>query len=149
LKGSAKLILFYLLFFPAYLSAHAVFGDIFHCKCFGVKAYYSTGEPMSYALFIVYSPDNKIFQKGRTDKNGKFCFLPDQKGKWNIIVDDGMGHRVTLKNNIEKINNFKKIYFRNNSYNDHLYIKIYFGLSVIFTIFGFLSWIFVFKNGKK
>lgn len=33
------------------------------------------------------------FQKGKTDKNGNFCFYPDKPGKWTVLVDDLTGHR--------------------------------------------------------
>ena len=33
------------------------------------------------------------WQKGETDRNGHFSFMPDMAGEWILIVDDGMGHR--------------------------------------------------------
>lgn len=66
-----------------------------------VSADYDDGEPMSYAEVKIFGPDSEIpFQKGRTDRNGRFMFRPDQKGRWRIIVSDGMGHRLALEREI-------------------------------------------------
>ncbi|MCP4134405.1 MAG: hypothetical protein GY754_25760 [bacterium] len=64
---------------------------------FGIQALYSDGSPMSDSEVTVVAPGSVItrpFITGITDKKGNFFFLPDQKGKWKIIVDDGMGHRL-------------------------------------------------------
>ncbi len=47
------------------------------------------------AAVEVYSPDDgdEPYQKGETDRNGRFSFVPESAGEWNFIVDDGMGHR--------------------------------------------------------
>ena len=37
------------------------------------------------------------FQKGHTELNGRFLFLPHKKGLWEITVKDGMGHQLNLK----------------------------------------------------
>ncbi len=66
-----------------------------------VTAGYDDGEAMSYAAVEITGPDNgPVFQKGRTDRNGQFMFRPDQKGKWQIVVQDGMGHRLALEQEI-------------------------------------------------
>lgn len=59
-----------------------------------VKSFYSDHEPMAYAKAMVYGPsDEKVeFQNGRTDRNGRFAFFPDEEGTWRIEVNDGMGH---------------------------------------------------------
>ena len=59
-----------------------------------VKSFYSDHEPMAYAKTMVYGPsDGKVeFQNGRTDRNGRFAFFPDEEGTWRIEVNDGMGH---------------------------------------------------------
>ncbi|MFO7965491.1 MAG: hypothetical protein R6U50_16320, partial [Desulfobacterales bacterium] len=52
--------------------------------------------PMAFAEVLVFSPKNdKIeHQNGRTDQNGRFAFLADIPGKWQVKVNDGMGHAV-------------------------------------------------------
>ncbi len=63
-----------------------------------VEAAYDTGEPMSYARVEIWSPDSKIrFQLGRTDRNGKFAFVPDVTGLWKVKVSDGLGHALALE----------------------------------------------------
>jgi len=63
-----------------------------------VSAGYDDGEPMSYAEVEIIGPvSDTPFQKGRTDRNGRFMFLPDRKGLWQIVIKDGMGHRLALE----------------------------------------------------
>jgi len=59
---------------------------------------YSDGSPASYASVKIWSPasDSLEYQNGRTDKNGRFSFIPDIDGKWRIIMNDGVGHRAEL-----------------------------------------------------
>jgi nickel transport protein len=60
---------------------------------------YTTGEAMSYARVFVYppsSPTGEILQ-GTTDRNGVFCFLPDERGEWRLVAEDGMGHRGEIR----------------------------------------------------
>ncbi len=62
-----------------------------------IEASYDTGEPMSYARVEIHAPDSKIkFQVGRTDRNGRFAFVPDVPGQWRLAVLDGLGHRLSL-----------------------------------------------------
>lgn len=70
-----------------------------------IKAEYDDGEPMSYAAVEITAPEKgAVFQKGRTDRNGVFMFLPDQSGSWKIIVTDAMGHRLKLGREIDEQN---------------------------------------------
>jgi len=63
-----------------------------------VSAGYDDGEPMSYAEVEIIGPGSDTpFQKGRTDRNGRFMFRPDREGLWQIVVKDGMGHRLSLE----------------------------------------------------
>jgi len=58
---------------------------------------YSSGDPMAYAQVTVRGPldDEVEFQNGRTDRNGRFAFVPDEAGQWKVVVEDGLGHRVS------------------------------------------------------
>ena len=83
--------------------AHGVRAVIFSQKATIVAATYDDGEPMAYAQVEVYSPAAQIvFQTGRTDHNGRFCFFPDVGGHWRVVVKDEMGHQVTLKSIIDE-----------------------------------------------
>ncbi len=63
-----------------------------------VTSMYHGGSALTDAEVKVFFNDTQIeFQKGRVDKNGKFSFVPDRKGDWFFRVDDGMGHRKTVK----------------------------------------------------
>ena len=82
---------------PVNLSAHGVDYRIAEeKKTIVVETFYSTGEPMSYAEVLVFSPqDQKVeYQNGRTDKNGTFAFCPDTEGEWRIEISDGTGHKI-------------------------------------------------------
>lgn len=62
--------------------------------CVVVNAKYHGSRGLAHANVIVRFENEKTeFQMGKTDKNGNFCFYPDQTGTWFVSVDDGMGHR--------------------------------------------------------
>ena len=77
--------------------AHGVESTVEREEGYCVTTLYDDGEPMSYAALEIKAPDSDItFQKGRTDRNGRFMFQPDGPGSWKVSVQDGMGHRLVL-----------------------------------------------------
>ncbi len=58
---------------------------------------YSENEPAAGAECVLFKPggesEDEEFQRGNTDANGVFSFIPDVTGEWKMIVDDGYGHR--------------------------------------------------------
>lgn len=97
-------------FLPQSVSAHGVGYQVLDTnKAVSVYFYYSTGEAMSYAETLVFSPkDKKVeYQNGRTDQSGRFSFYPDSAGVWNIEVNDGMGHKVQGKIEVDEIESDK------------------------------------------
>jgi nickel transport protein len=77
--------------------AHGVEGMVERTDGYCVTAQYDDGEPASYAAVEIKAPDSDlVFQKGRTDRNGRFMFQPEVPGRWQAIVQDGMGHRLAL-----------------------------------------------------
>jgi nickel transport protein len=83
--------------------AHGVDGIVERTEGYCLTAQYDDGEPMSYAAVEIKAPDSKIaFQKARTDRNGRFMFQPDAPGRWQAIVQDGMGHRLALDAKVDK-----------------------------------------------
>jgi nickel transport protein len=59
---------------------------------------YSTGEPMMYATIKLYPPSKPGVEvlQSITDRNGLFCFFPDEEGDWTVEAADGMGHKGTI-----------------------------------------------------
>lgn len=55
---------------------------------------YSIGEPMSDTDVVVTAPDGRVWQRGRTDREGRFSLLPIVEGDWIALADDGLGHEV-------------------------------------------------------
>ncbi len=98
------IILFFFLLLPSIVMAHGVEGEVLKLPgVIVVEAIYDTGEPMSYARVEIWSPDSKIrFQLGRTDRNGKFAFVPDLSGTWKVKVSDGLGHALALKVRVDR-----------------------------------------------
>ena len=92
------LILIFLFSLSGGAWAHGVEGEVTYLPhVVMIEASYDTGEPMSYARVEIYAPDSKIkFQVGRTDRNGRFAFVPDVSGEWRLAVLDGLGHRLSL-----------------------------------------------------
>ncbi len=76
------------------LLAHGITRTIEQGKSMVITAYYDDGEPISYASVKVFAPGNKEteYQNGRTDRNGRFAFVPSEAGRWLVRLDDGTGH---------------------------------------------------------
>lgn len=76
----------------------------FHQTAPTINFSYSDGSPVSYASVKIWSPGNNSieYQNGRTDKNGRFSFLPDSAGEWRITLNDGQGHAATLHHQVEE-----------------------------------------------
>ena len=69
-----------------------------------VHADYDDGEPMAYCRTeIVHAGEERPFQSGSTDRNGRFLFYPDSTGQWRIVVDDGIGHRLALETSVDEL----------------------------------------------
>lgn len=85
---------------PHILEAHGTGYRILEkCGAVTVEFYYSTGEPISYARVLVFSPQNEKdekveYQNGRTDKQGRFAFYPNMAGIWCVKTNDGRGHMI-------------------------------------------------------
>ncbi len=77
------------------LSAHGVKLKVSQQPpCVVVEAAYHAGRALVGADVTVSRPgEPKAFQKGRTDVNGFFLFRPHEAGQWQVMIDDGMGHR--------------------------------------------------------
>jgi nickel transport protein len=76
------------------LRAHGITRTIEQKNAMVVTALYDDGEPISYAAVKIYSPDGGTveYQNGRTDKSGRFAFVPSEAGEWLVRLDDGTGH---------------------------------------------------------
>ncbi|MBU1054210.1 MAG: hypothetical protein KKC46_10315 [Proteobacteria bacterium] len=123
--------------------SHGTLGHVARSDGYLVTAEYDDGEPMSYAAVEIRSADSDIaFQTGRCDRNGHFMFFPDKQGQWDIVVTDGMGHRIALISDISiDANNDDKPKTSETksqaaSYGITRAEKIVMGLSIIFGIFG-------------
>ncbi len=135
--------LIFLTFLPVNALAHGVGGNVQNFEGgIVITANYDTGEPMSYAKVEIYAPDSQIkFQLGRTDRNGRFAFVPDIPGKWQVVVDDGIGHRLTLKVPVGR-----KLKIQEKSPQQHIkgtffptYIRAIIGIILIFGIWGWIK----------
>ena len=139
------------LLIPGPLHAHGVKGTIDRGGIC-ITAQYNTNEAMSYAKVTIRPPGKGLdFQTGRTDRNGRFCFFPDKPGDWEVIVDDGMGHRLKLVVPIDPKNpamGEKPIGPSTKNTLSKL-LKALMGLCVIFGISGCLLWWMSKKRDKK
>ncbi|MDR2343138.1 MAG: DUF4198 domain-containing protein [Spirochaetaceae bacterium] len=61
---------------------------------------YSTDEPVSFAKIKIFPPStrdrNVESLVSITDRNGIFCFIPDEEGEWRVDMEDGMGHKGSI-----------------------------------------------------
>ncbi len=119
--------------------------------------FYSDKTPMQYTEILVYSPKNEKveYQNGRTDRNGRFAFLPETNGKWQMKVNDGMGHAVHATVIVNQVNpdskNTGEISSKKRNEvskkNGRLFgatpmgVKLVFGLSILLNLFmGVYVW---------
>ncbi len=141
-KQNRFLLLLILALIPFPLYAHGVKGTIDRGGIC-ITAQYDTDEAMSYAKVTILPPGKGLdFQTGRTDRNGRFCFFPDGNGDWEVIVDDGMGHRlmvvVPVNQEIATVGDRKPRPLAERS--PSRFEKAVMGLCIIFGISGCLLW---------
>ncbi len=88
-----------------------------------------------------------IFQSGRTDRNGRFCFLPDATGNWKVVVDDEIGHRLEVTVPVSEPLELKSQQQNGEQIKSSLsrYERAIIGICIIFGISGILFW----WRGKK
>lgn len=83
---------------PARAHAHAISGT---CQFRGgqieVQAYYEDDAPAQNARVVVFDGQRKELAQGRTDKTGRWLAAAPPAGKYEVLIDAGAGHRVTLK----------------------------------------------------
>lgn len=93
-KYFTEVIIVLALINPGDLLAHGITRTIEQGKSMVVTALYDDGEPISYASVKVFAPGkgDVEYQNGRTDKNGRFAFVPSEAGDWMVRLDDGNGH---------------------------------------------------------
>lgn len=128
--------LFLLFFVPTGLFAHAVKGKLAPAEAICAEFSFDDGEPMSYAEVTIKLQGEKLsFQKGRTDANGRFCFYPETKAAYSIMVSDGMGHgmELTTEANIEEVSSLQKKEQQSWMIS---WAKIFLGIFTIFAISG-------------
>ena len=104
---------------------------------------------MRYAEVLVFSPENDEveYQNGRTDQNGRFAFCPEMVGKWQIKVNDGMGHAVQAEIMIDSLDTRSEV-LKGLAVNTTpaaaattKWIKIILGLSIMMNLFlGLYVW---------
>ncbi len=57
-----------------------------------IDGYFSNGNKIKGANVIIKDNDGVIVAKGATNKDGKFSFIPQKSGNYDIIVDAHGGH---------------------------------------------------------
>jgi hypothetical protein len=129
-----------------------------------------TAPAVDAKVTIIDKGSDDIFQSGRTDFYGRFVFIPDKAGKWQIVVDDERGHKNKLDLQIadsffmseqcdstivdDPSQKAKIVNADNNCDHSHhihfadipMVYKIIFGLSIIF---GITSFFYIIKSRKK
>lgn len=138
-----------LLLLAGQVEAHGVRGMTGTIETICATVTYDDGEPMSYGGVEISAPDSELpFQSGRTDRNGLFCFKPDSPGEWQLIINDGMGHQVSLQTMVGQDMALAQIN-PSPEHNDMPMGKtggILSGIAVIFGLSGCLTW---WLNRKK
>lgn len=87
---------------PTAALGHGVIMEQQSTEAIEVIAKYDTGEPLTEAQVLVFSPEDpqNPWSQGRTDNQGRFWFRPDQDlaGTWEVVVRQaGHGGLVTVE----------------------------------------------------
>jgi nickel transport protein len=114
-----------------------------------IRVFYEADDPASYSSYEVFGPEDTLpHQKGRTDKNGFVCFLPDRQGTWTVKVygetDHGM-HGAQIKIIVNEslfMDSFKKPLVAK-------YTKAFVGISFLLAFFGAWSLFNSRNRGKQ
>jgi nickel transport protein len=81
-------------------------------EAIAIQAKFDNGKPMTNAQVVVYAPDNLSvpWQKGLTDDQGKFTFIPDydNQGNWTIKVRSA-GHGSIINIPIQSLSSSSNI----------------------------------------
>lgn len=138
---SIKNFLFFLLCFLCLINsrayAHGIDYNILNNKAIILKITYSSGEALSFGNYEIFAPDENIYQKGRTDKNGIISFVPEKKGIWRVVVTDESEHGIHKRVIELKIDEISSSELKKNDLSDK-YLKIIAGVGFIVGIFGFI-----------
>jgi nickel transport protein len=110
----------------------------------GIEIKYDDGTPFSFSEAKVYSPSDKKtpYQEGFTDKNGRFIFFPDRKGKWKLVINDGMGHGV-----VKEIEIKERMKIETKLYKEWLFWqKLITGVSILWGLSGLILYLKIRKK---
>jgi nickel transport protein len=84
-------LLFLLL--PAMAAAHGVRTSVTGSPAAVVTVTHDDGTPLAFENVMILGPgDDAPYQTGRTDRHGRFSFVPDRAGAWRIRVTSADGH---------------------------------------------------------
>jgi len=136
MKNSPIFILLVILL-PLSLFAHGVEYNVNLQNSVVIRVFYDDGYPMDYADYEIKSSDGEIFQIGVTDRQGILSFIPDIIGKWEVKIDDGMGHGILKDIEI----NEEMLPVINKDLKHSRLQKLVMGICVIFGITGILFYI--------
>ena len=73
---------------PASAQAHGVQIQTRNTSAVEIQATYDSGEPMAEAQVQVYAPEDPetVIFSGMTDAMGRYLFVPDRPGDWELSV---------------------------------------------------------------
>jgi nickel transport protein len=84
---------------PQLVRAHGAKITYAQSSALTIQAKYDDGKPIAEAAVVIYAPRNPDtpWLKGKTDREGKFTFTPDnsQEGTWQVKVRQ-VGHGDTI-----------------------------------------------------
>lgn len=97
---------------------------------------YGANDPVSYAAYEVFGPDDTVAHKtGRTDRNGFVSFFPDRAGTWSVTVSDDTEHGLHAKKvTIEVSEDLSMASYQKPFVAE--YITVFIGLSVILFLYS-------------
>lgn len=77
--------------------AHGATSERIEADAVTLRFDYGIGEPMADTDVVLSSPGGEVWQRGRTDRTGRYSFVPDTPGEWVAVADDGQGHETRAR----------------------------------------------------
>lgn len=135
---------------PYIVAAHGTQGWLEERSGICLVAQYDDGEPLRFGEVVITAvEDGEEFQNGRTDRNGRFLFVPDRQGKWRVIVSDNMGHRLVLGKTLSVDGAGNTVVLKEETDNGTRWSKSKNALVGLSLLFGGTGWLYGWRQRRR
>lgn len=121
---------------PMLVQAHDLRYSVAQGEAVVLRLFHGDDSGFRFQAYEIYrAGETKPYQVGRTDDRGRIAFLPDQAGRWRLIVFSEDGHGLDIQFTTDAA-------ARPSGLDEPFYerhARILVGVGLIFGLFGVLS----------